>query len=128
MCRVSTHTTGSPASARLLTSHCDKGPASSPIRPYTLLIDRSSSMRASGSVATLRSANTLPASSTTQTDVSRTDTSRPANLVIALAPSSMLEARNDPDRRIIDEGAAAQGPSPHRRDTPSSGQMVYRGG
>jgi hypothetical protein len=36
----------------------------------------------------------------------------------------MLEVRNDPDRRIIDEGAAARGPSPHRRDTPSFGQQA----
>jgi hypothetical protein len=33
----------------------------------------------------------------------------------------MLEARNDPDLRIIDEGTAARGQSPHRRDTPSFG-------
>jgi len=32
MCRVSTQITGKPASARALNSHCDSGPASSPIR------------------------------------------------------------------------------------------------
>src|SRR6516162_10157112 len=32
MCRVSTQITGKPASARALNSHCDNGPASSPIR------------------------------------------------------------------------------------------------
>jgi catechol 2,3-dioxygenase-like lactoylglutathione lyase family enzyme len=37
----------------------------------------------------------------------------------------MLEARNDPDQRIIDEGAAAQGPPPHRRDTPSFGHNPH---
>src|SRR5262245_1768724 len=31
MCRVSTQTTGSSASARALNSHCDSGPASNPI-------------------------------------------------------------------------------------------------
>src|SRR5262245_22185639 len=31
MCRVSTQTTGSPASARALNSHCDSGPASNPM-------------------------------------------------------------------------------------------------
>jgi hypothetical protein len=33
MCRVCTQITGRPASARALTSHCDSGPASIPIRP-----------------------------------------------------------------------------------------------
>src|SRR6516162_6452169 len=32
MCRVSTQITGKPASTRALNSHCDNGPASSPIR------------------------------------------------------------------------------------------------
>jgi hypothetical protein len=32
MCRVLTQTAGKPASARALNSHCDSGPASSPIR------------------------------------------------------------------------------------------------
>jgi hypothetical protein len=32
MCRVSTQITGNSASARALNSHCDNGPASSPIR------------------------------------------------------------------------------------------------
>src|SRR5665213_3941420 len=32
MCRVSTQITGKPASASVLNSHCDSGPASSPIR------------------------------------------------------------------------------------------------
>jgi len=32
MCRVSTQITGNPASASVLKSHCDSGPASSPIR------------------------------------------------------------------------------------------------
>ena len=33
MCRVSTQTAGSPAAVRPLTNHCDRGPASIPIRP-----------------------------------------------------------------------------------------------
>src|SRR5215472_1889706 len=32
ICRVSTQITGKPASARVLNSHCDSGPASNPIR------------------------------------------------------------------------------------------------
>jgi hypothetical protein len=32
ICRVSTQTAGNSASARALNSHCDSGPASSPIR------------------------------------------------------------------------------------------------
>src|SRR6266849_5651328 len=32
MCRVSTQTAGNSASARALSSHCDSGPASNPIR------------------------------------------------------------------------------------------------
>jgi hypothetical protein len=33
MCRVSTQITGSSAAVNALTSHCDSGPASIPIRP-----------------------------------------------------------------------------------------------
>src|SRR5687767_1304532 len=47
----------------------------------------------SGSVRTFRSHRTLPTSSTTQTDVSSTETSKPTKCAIAAAPSPMLEVR-----------------------------------
>src|SRR4051794_27197793 len=51
----------------------------------------------SGSVRTFRSHRTLPTSSTTQTDVSSTETSKPTKCAIAAAPSPMLEVRPTPD-------------------------------
>jgi hypothetical protein len=39
----------------------------------------------------------LPTSSTTQTDVSSTETSKPTKCAIAAAPSPMLEVRPTPD-------------------------------
>src|SRR3954468_19312217 len=50
----------------------------------------------SGSVRTFRSHRTLPTSSTTQTDVSSTETSKPTKCAIAAAPSPMLEVRPTP--------------------------------
>src|SRR3954452_19909102 len=51
----------------------------------------------SGSVRTFRSHRTLQTSSTTQTDVSSTETSKPTKCAIAAAPSPMLEVRPTPD-------------------------------
>src|SRR4051812_43064480 len=51
----------------------------------------------SGSVRTFRSHRTLPTSSTTQTDVSSTETSKPTKCAIAAAPSPMLEVGPTPD-------------------------------
>src|SRR3954465_13983643 len=58
----------------------------------------------SGSVRTFRSHRTLPTSSTTQTDVSSTETSKPTKCAIAAAPSPMLEVRPTPDPIIVCEG------------------------
>src|SRR5829696_614190 len=60
----------------------------------------------SGSVRTFRSQRTLATSSTTQTDVSSTETSKPTKCAIAAAPSQMLEVRPIPDPIIVCEGAA----------------------
>ena len=60
----------------------------------------------SGSVRTFRSQRTLPTSSTTQTDVSSTETSKPTKCAIAAAPSQLLEVRPIPDPIIVCEGAA----------------------
>src|SRR5829696_8826898 len=60
----------------------------------------------SGSVRTFRSQRTLPTSSTTQTDVSSTETSKPTKCAIAAAPSQMFEVRPIPDLIIVCEGAA----------------------
>ena len=47
VCRVSTQTTGKLASASALNSHCDSGPASTPIRPaHADLVSPSASLRA----------------------------------------------------------------------------------
>ena len=92
MWRVSTQITGSPASANPFTSHCDSGPASSPIRAYSSPALFKKAMMASGSVATLVSRTTFPASSTMQIAVSLTDTSRPTECFMAVLPLSTFEA------------------------------------
>jgi hypothetical protein len=61
-----------------LTSHCDSGPASIPIRPKLTPSEVRMAMISTGSVGTFCSKITLPASSTTHTDVAFTDTSKPA--------------------------------------------------
>src|SRR5580700_3017800 len=78
MCRVSTQITGRPASASALKSHCDSGPASSPIRLKRQTGFDTTDSRASGSLATFTSRTSLPVSSTMHTLVSLTDTSNPA--------------------------------------------------
>src|SRR5438067_42947 len=79
-------------------------------------------MIASGSVGTFCSRITVPASSTSHTDVSLTATSRPTKCVIY---RSFLDARGraDLDPLIVAEGDAhsSSKPEPHRRDTPSNG-------
>ena len=77
MCRVSTQTTGNSASARALNSHCDNGPASSPIRLKRQVEFPRTFSRAAGSLATFTSFTILPVSSTMQMLVSLTDTSNP---------------------------------------------------
>src|SRR5262249_34477456 len=64
--------------ARALNSHCDSGPASSPIRlkRYEQFVRTAS--RAAGSLATFTSRTNLPAPSTMQTLLSLTETSSPA--------------------------------------------------
>src|SRR3974390_1252861 len=78
MCRVSTQITGKPASARVLKSHCDSGPASNPIRLKWYVGLLSTCSKDSGSLATFTSRTILPESSTMQTLVSLTETSNPA--------------------------------------------------
>src|SRR6516165_6977741 len=78
MCRVSTQITGRSAAINSLTSHCDSGPASIPIRPKDTPSEVRTAIISAGSVGTLCSKTTLPASSITHTDVVFTDTSRPA--------------------------------------------------
>jgi hypothetical protein len=46
----------------------------------------------------------LPTSSTTQTDVSSTETSKPTKCAIAAAPSPMLEVGPTPDPIFVCEG------------------------
>src|SRR6516165_6730809 len=87
MCRVSTQITGSSAATNALTSHCDSGPASIPIRPKDTSSEVRTAMISAGSVCTFCSKITLPASSTTHTDVVFTDTSRPAKwTILSLLP------------------------------------------
>src|SRR5829696_2405937 len=75
----------------------------------------------SGSVRTFRSHRTLPTSSTTQTDVSSTETSKPTKCAIAAAPSPMLEVRPTPIQSSYVKGCTfiAGRIRRSRRDTPS---------
>src|SRR5437763_8927834 len=77
MCRVSTQITGKPASANALYSHCDKGPASRPMRSMASGFSVRTARISAGLVATLTSRITLPALSTIHTLVSFTETSNP---------------------------------------------------
>jgi hypothetical protein len=77
ICRVSTQITGKPASANALYSHCDKGPASTPMRSMASGFSVRTARIATGSVAALTSRITLPALSTMHTLVSFTETSNP---------------------------------------------------
>src|SRR5215468_5211243 len=89
MCRVSTQITGRSAATNALTSHCDNGPASIPIRPKGTRSEVRTAMISAGSVGTFCSKITLPASSTTHTDVAFTDTSKPAKwTILSLLPRS----------------------------------------
>src|SRR5215831_12421903 len=83
MCRVSTQITGRSTAVNALTSHCDSGPASIPIRPKGTPSEVRRVMISAGSVGTFCSKVTAPAASTTHTDVSFTDTSRPPKCAIA---------------------------------------------
>ena len=78
-------------------------------------------MIASGSVGTFCSKTTLPASSTTHTDVSFTDTSRPTKCAISIAPSSMREVAPTSIHSSSQKGMRThpQNVSRSRRDTPS---------
>ena len=122
MCRVSTQITGSSAAVNALTSHCDSGPASIPIRPKDTPSEVRTAMISAGSVGIFRSKTTLPASSITHTDVAFTDTSRPAKwTILSLLPRGSRSAdlkstivRERGRALIID---ACRG----RRDTPSVG-------
>ena len=73
-CRVSSST----ASLRPACSHCDKGPASSPISATSMPRPPSQAVSASGSLATLASRTVRPEASTTQMLLSFSDTSIPA--------------------------------------------------
>src|SRR5215472_12040946 len=87
MCRVSTQITGSSAAVNALTSHCDSGPASIPIRPKDTPSEVRTAMISAGSVGTFCSKTTLPASSITHTDVVFTETSRPVKwTMLSLLP------------------------------------------
>jgi hypothetical protein len=76
--RVSRSTASKPASSSPACSHCDKGPASSPIRVTGTPTWPKKRTSASGSLATLASRTILPEASTTQTLLSSSDTSIPA--------------------------------------------------
>jgi hypothetical protein len=77
-CRVSSNSTASPAFFIAAYSHCDRGPASSPIRSTAKPSDRNQAISASGSLATLPSRTILPVASTTQMLELSKDTSIPA--------------------------------------------------
>jgi hypothetical protein len=65
--RVSIRIAGSPASTSPAYSHCDKGPASSPMRANLRPLPAKNATRASRSLRTLASQTIGPAASTTHT-------------------------------------------------------------
>jgi hypothetical protein len=77
-CRVSSSSTASPAAFIAANSHCDNGPASSPIRSRPKPSEPNQASNASGSLATLASRKILPLASTTHTLEHSNDTSIPA--------------------------------------------------
>jgi hypothetical protein len=77
-CRVSSSTASSPAPVRPACSHCDKGPASSPIRATGTPSRPKKATSASGSLATLVSRTIRPVASTTHTLLRSSETSIPA--------------------------------------------------
>ncbi len=77
-CRVSSSATSNPAAVRPACSHCDSGPASSPIRVTARPSWPKNRTSASGSLATLASRTIRPAASTTQTLLRSNATSIPA--------------------------------------------------
>ena len=77
-CRVSSRTVSNPACVSPACSHCDNGPASSPIRFTGTPSSLKKQTRASGSLATFASFTILPRPSTTQTPESSNETSIPA--------------------------------------------------
>ncbi len=76
--RVSISSTASPADFRPAKSHCDKGPASRPMRAGNIGCEANQAIRASGSLATFASFTILPCASTMQTDELSNETSIPA--------------------------------------------------
>src|SRR4051812_9849487 len=65
-------------------SHCDRGPASNPIRVTPVSSPRKNRIRASGSLATFASRTILPTPSTTHTLLCFSDTSIPAKCSITV--------------------------------------------
>ena len=76
--RVSSSTTSNPAPAKPAWSHCDGGPASSPIPATGTPTGLKNRANASGSLGTLASRTIRPAASTTHTLLSANATSIPA--------------------------------------------------
>ena len=77
-CRVSNSSTGRPACFIAANSHCDRGPASSPIRVIARPRLPNHAISASGSLATFASRMILPSPSNTHTLDCSNDTSIPA--------------------------------------------------
>ena len=77
-CRVSSSTASKPAFVSPACSHCDSGPASSPILATTTPSWPKNRTSASGSLGTLASRTIRPVASTTHTLLCSSDTSIPA--------------------------------------------------
>ena len=77
-CRVSSSTASKPALANPACSHCDKGPASRPMRVSATPSWPKNATSASGSLATLASRTIRPVASTTHTLLRSRETSIPA--------------------------------------------------
>ena len=77
-CRVSSNTASKPAPVKPASSHCESGPASSPIRVTATPSPTKKLTSVSGSLVTLASRTIRPAASTTHTLLRSSETSIPA--------------------------------------------------
>jgi hypothetical protein len=108
--RVSSNSSASPALARAANSHCDNGPASSPIRLSGTPRASNQAVKGAGSLASFASRTIRPFPSTTHTLTLSNDTSIPAYCSMVVPPM-MLGAGTNARLRSI--------PSPSGTTTPN---------
>src|SRR5205085_5380151 len=84
-----------PAATKPACSHCDRGPASNPIRLTPVSSPRKNRTRASGSLATFASRTILPTPSTTHTLLCSNDTSIPAKCSMTVLRACLEPTNSD---------------------------------